>query len=195
MDSFEWNKVFAAVIGSVLLIMLIRTVSESAFHQQHAEQPAFTIEVASTDDVEAVVEEGPSLAELLASADPAKGERQWAKCRACHTVEKGGANGTGPNLYGVVGRAVASVAGAKYSSDLSAVGGTWTYELLNEWLISPKSVAKGTSMGFAGLKKDGPRADLIAYLASMSDHHVPFPTAATAVVETAADDGVKAESH
>ena len=183
MDSFEWNKVFAAIISAVLLIMVIRTVSETAFHTDHAEKPAYTIEVATADSAatDAVVEAGPTLAELLAGANASKGAKQWAKCRSCHTAEKGGANGTGPNLYNIVGRAVAGVAGVKYSGDLQAVGGTWTYELLDTWLTSPKSVAKGTSMSYGGLKKDRKRADLIAYLASLSDSPVPFPAVAAAV--------------
>ncbi len=197
MDSFEWNKVSAAVIASVLLIMLIRTVSESTFHEAHPEKPAFTIEVARADGAAAVVEEGPSLAELLASADASKGARQWAKCRSCHTVEKDGANGTGPNLYGIVGRAVAGVAGAKYSNDLAALGGSWTYELLDAWIKSPKAIAKGTSMGYAGLKKDGNRADLIAYLASMSDNPVPFPAvdAVTDAAEVVTEEVAETANH
>lgn len=198
MDSFEWNKVFAAVIASALLIMLIRTVSESTFHQEYGDKPAFSIEVASADGAAEVVEEGPSLAELLAGADATKGARQWAKCRSCHTVEKGGANGTGPNLYGVIGRAVAGVAGAKYSGDLAALGGTWSYELMDAWLKSPKAVAKGTSMGFAGIRKDGARADLIAYLAGMSDNPLPFPAieeSVEAVGEAAAEVAADAQGH
>ncbi len=174
-DSFEWNKVFAALIGSALLIMVISTISESMFHEEH-EKPAFTIEVAEAGAAEVVEEEGPSLAELLAGADAGKGERQFAKCKACHTINKGGKDGTGPHLYGVLGRPVASVAGFKYSGDLSAVGGNWTYERLNEWLTNPKSVAKGTSMAFAGIRKDGQRADLIMYLRSMTDEQPELPS-------------------
>ncbi|MFC3052225.1 c-type cytochrome [Kordiimonas pumila] len=193
MDSFEWNKVFAAVIASALLIMVITTISENLFHEEEGVKPAFTIEVAEAGgEAEATPEEaGPSLAELLATADVAKGERQFAKCKSCHTVEKGGANGTGPNLYGVIGRAVASHEGAKYSSALQEVGGSWTYELIDHWLANPKSVAKGTTMGFAGIRKDDQRADLIAYLASMADTHVPFPAveaSAAPEAEAPADD-------
>lgn len=177
MDSFEWNKVSAAVIASVLFIMVIGTVSEAPFHQEEA-TPAFTIEVETTETAEAVVETGPSFAELLAVADADRGARQWAKCRACHTVEKGGRNGTGPNLYGIVGRTVAALDDFNYSNALQEIQtSVWTYESLNEWLLSPRSFASGTSMSFAGLRKPEQRADLIAYLASFSDSPVPLPAA------------------
>lgn len=186
MDSFEWTKIFAAIIGTALFVMVITTISDSAFHRDEGVKPAYTIEVASAvAEATPVVEESLPLADLLAGADAARGAKQWGKCRACHTIDKDGANGLGPNLYGLVGRGVAAVAGARYSSDLQALGGTWTYELLDAWLKKPKDVAKGTSMGFGGIKKDEQRADLIAYMAAMSDSPVPFP--AVEAEETAAE--------
>jgi len=174
-DSFEWNKVMAAVFASVLFIMVIGIVSETPFHQEHV-KPAFSIEVATADTVDVVVEEGPSFAELMAGADADRGARQWAKCRACHTVEKDGRNGTGPNLYGVVGRTVAALDDFNYSNALRGIQtSVWTYESLDEWLLSPKSFANGTSMSFAGLRKPEQRADLIAYLATFTDVPVPLP--------------------
>lgn len=180
MDSFEWNKIFAAVIASVLLIMVIGIVAEQPFHQEHA-KPAFSIEVEAADTAEAVVEEGPSFPELLAVASAENGARQWAKCRACHTVEKDGRNGTGPNLYGIVGRTVAALDEFNYSSALRGLGtSVWTYESLNQWLLSPKSFVSGTSMSYAGIRNDAQRADLIAYLATFSEAPVPYPAAAAA---------------
>jgi cytochrome c len=180
--SLESNKVFAAVLSSALLIMVITTVSEGIFHTEHA-KPAYTIEVAEEASTEAVVEEGPSLAELMAAADPAKGERQWAKCRACHTLEKGGRNGTGPNLYGVVGRGVGDIEGFNYSGALAGNDAVWTWELLNHWLQSPKNTFPGTSMAFAGIRKEGQRADLLAYLNTFSDAPLDLPEETAAAEE------------
>lgn len=174
MDSFEWNKVFAAVIASVLLIMVVGIVSEIPFHQEQ-EKPAFTIEVAQEASTEAPVDTGPSFAELLAVADTGKGARQWNKCKACHTLEKDGAHKTGPNLYGIVGRTVAAIDDFRYSSALDAMGtSVWTYEMVDEWLANPQAMAKGSKMVLAVPKADQ-RADLIAYLATFTDTPVPFP--------------------
>ncbi|UTW58710.1 cytochrome c family protein [Kordiimonas sp. SCSIO 12603] len=175
MDSFEWNKVMGAVISFALLIMVIRTISDSTFHVEET-KPAFTIEVASAGGAaEAAEEDKPSLAVLLASADAAKGARQFAKCKACHTVEKGGRNGTGPNLYGIIGRSVAADDTFKYSSVLGGANQIWTWELMDQWLTSPKNTFKGTSMGFAGIKKEQQRADLMAYLRTFADVEEALP--------------------
>jgi cytochrome c len=109
------------------------------------------------------------IAELLASADAAKGERSFAKCKACHTVNEGGKNGIGPNLWGIVGRTPGSVAGFSFSDGLKAHNDKpWTVETLSEFLASPKDFAKGTKMSFIGLKKATERADVIAYLKTLS---------------------------
>lgn len=195
MDSFEWNKVFASVIAGALVIMVISTVSESIFHKEHAEKPAFTIEVAEADAGadEAAAEEGPSLAVLLQTADPAKGERQFAKCKACHTVDQGGKNGTGPNLYGIVGRAIGGHEGFKYSSAVASHGGEWTYELLDHWLASPKNTIPGNSMSFAGIGKADQRADLIAFLRQHADSPVALPAVEEAPAEEAPAEQAPAE--
>lgn len=189
MDSFELNKVFAAVIASVLLIMVIGIVAETPFHQEQV-KPAFTIEVAEAAVGEEVVEAGPSFAELMAGASADRGSRQWGKCRACHTIEKDGANRTGPNLYGIVGRTVAALDEFRYSSALQALGTSiWTYEMVDEWLANPQAMAKGSKMVYV-LGKAEQRADLIAYLATFSDTPVPFPTVES--LEDAAEEAVEA---
>lgn len=182
MDSFEWNKVFGAVLATVLLVMVIGIVAEQPFHHDEA-KPAFSIEVASTDVSTEAVVEGPSFAELMANADADRGARQWAKCRSCHTLDKGGNNGTGPNLYGIVGRTVAALDEFNYSNALrERQTAVWTLEELSAWLKAPKSYAPGTSMSFVGVRKDDQRSDLLAYLATFSDVPVEFPA-----VEEASD--------
>lgn len=174
MDSFEWNKIFAAVIASVLLIMVIGIIAEQPFHHEEAE-PAYTVEVAVASTAEAVVDAGPSFPELMAAASADAGKRQWAKCRSCHTIEKDGNHGQGPNLYGVVGRSVAAIDGFSYSGALAALGTrVWTYEELDAWLTAPQSYAKGSKMVLA-VRKPEQRADLLAYLATFTDQPVPLP--------------------
>lgn len=111
------------------------------------------------------VEEGPALATLLAEGDAAKGEAVFAKCTACHTIEQGGANGIGPNLYAIMGKPIGKhAAGFAYSSDLSGHGGDWTFENMDVWVKAPKAFAPGTKMTFAGLGKPEDRANLILFL-------------------------------
>ena len=117
---------------------------------------------------------------LLAAATPAAGEALFAKCKACHTVDQGGANGIGPNLYGTVGEPIGKGKGGyPFSGDLSGHGGNWDFASLNEWLTSPKKFASGTKMSFAGLSKAEDRANIIVYLNTLGSN-VPLPAAAAA---------------
>ena len=114
---------------------------------------------------EGVAEEGPPLATLLAAGDPAAGAKAFAKCTSCHTIEQGGANGIGPNLFGILGKPVGKhAAGFAYSGDLADLGGDWTYETMDSWLKSPKGMVPGTKMSFAGLGKAEDRANVMLYL-------------------------------
>jgi len=115
------------------------------------------------------------LGTLLASADPAKGKRTAQLCASCHTFEQGGANRTGPNLWAVVGRDIASHAGFAYSGALTGQPGAWTYESLDRFLAGPARTIPGTKMAFAGVRNPGDRASLLAYLGSLSAAPAPFP--------------------
>ena len=193
MDPLGSNKWIAAILASVLLILLVNTYTDTIFGESHEDgdhKVAYGIEVAEAASTEAVAEVVvPTVAELLATASADKGARQFAKCRACHTVDAGGKDGTGPNLYNIVGRAVGGVEGFKYSKALTGQAGTWDYDTLDTWLAAPKKAFPGTSMSFAGMKKPAPRADLIAFLRAASDNPVALPAGAVeALVEEVVDD-------
>ncbi|MBN9505937.1 MAG: cytochrome c family protein [Altererythrobacter sp.] len=138
-------------------------------------------------------EAGPDLGTLLAAADPAKGEAIFAKCMACHSIQQGGPNGIGPDLYGVVGKPIGKhAAGFAYSDAIANHGGDWTYQNLFDWLHSPKAFAPGTKMSFAGLSSPEDRANMIAYLKANGggpDYPAPAAPAAAAEGDAAADTG------
>ncbi len=180
----KMNTALGALLGTVFVLMSVSIASESIFASEAPEEPGFVIAAAEeggegSEKAEAV-EETP-IAVLLASADASKGEKVFKKCAACHTGDNGGANKVGPNLWGIVDRPVASHEGFSYSGSMKdfSKGGEekWTYDNLNHFLLKPKALVSGTAMGFAGLKKDNERADLIAYLRTLSDSPVPLPEA------------------
>ena len=196
MNSFEFNKMAGAVLSAMLLVMVIGLVTDGIFHAEVPEQPAYFVELPDAGDTataEAEVDQGPTLAELLVLGDVGRGERAFRKCQACHTVEQGGRNGTGPNLYNLVGRALGAGDGFNYSSALIAHGGNWNYEALDAFLANPRQAIPGNKMSFAGLRRPGERADVIAYLRQFGDNPPPLPAveAAAEVVEEApaAEDG------
>ena len=123
----------------------------------------------------AAAEPTKSLAERLAAADPEAGKKVWRKCKACHTIDKGGKKRIGPNLWNIVGRDVAAREGFKYSKGMVAFGGQWTYERLDAYLTKPRKVVKGGKMSFVGLKKPKDRANVIAFLRTMADEPLPLP--------------------
>lgn len=182
MDSFELNKILGAILGTLLFVMGIGFLAEAIYVPRHSgpgfELPAPTEETASGPAAPAAVVD---IGTLLASADAKQGAASAKKCQACHDFTKGGPNKTGPNLYDVVERKIASEPGFTYSAGLSALNTeTWTYEHLNTWLISPKAMVPDTKMGFAGIKDDAERANVIAFLATLSDSPKPYPAPAPA---------------
>jgi cytochrome c len=182
MDSFEINKLIGGLLGTVFVIFSVGIVSDSLFASPAPEKPGYVIEAAEPAEggAEAPAAKAVPIADLLAKADPKKGEAIFKKCQACHSGEKGGPNKVGPDLWSVVDRPVGEHQGFAYSSGMKefSKGGSekWTYDNLNHFLTSPKNFVKGTAMGFAGLKKDDERADLIAFLRTLSDSPVPLPT-------------------
>jgi len=179
MDSFEINKIVAAVLMVALLIIGISKLSNVIFHVEKPKTPGYAVEVKEAKTVssssETVIEEKIDIAALMAMGDIALGEKVFKKCAACHSIVKGGKNNIGPALYNVVGRKTGAVTDYKYSKALSSYGKEWTFEELNGYLIKPAKWIKGTKMAFAGLRKEKDRASVIKYLNQNSDSPVPLP--------------------
>ena len=179
MDSFEINKIVAAILLVGLLIIGIGKISNLIFHVEKPKKPGYVVEVEqkinASVSVETTVEEKVDIAALLAMGDIATGEKVFKKCAACHSIVKGGKNNIGPALYNVVNRQVGIVSDYKYSKALSGYGKSWTFEELNGYLIKPAKWIKGTKMAFAGLRKEKDRASVILYLNKNSDNPLPLP--------------------
>ena len=181
MDSFEFNKIAGAVLGTALVVFGLNELSKIIYHAPEPEKPGFAVEVAEAAGSSEAAAETPaapaeSLGTLLASADATKGQAVFKACAACHDPSKGGPNKVGPNLWGVVGRMHGIHEGFAYSEAMAALKDKpWSYEALNEFLIKPSAAVPGTKMAYGGLKKDADRANLLAYLATLSDSPVPFP--------------------
>ena len=181
MDSFEINKIIAAVLLVALLIIGIGKISDVVFHVDKPEKPGYVVEVeqvsssSSTEMSVTTTEEKIDIAALMALGDLAVGEKVFKKCAACHSIAKGGKNNIGPALYNVVGRQVGAVSDYKYSKALTVYGKKWTFEELNGYLIKPAKWIKGTKMAFAGLRKEKDRASVILYLNQNSDNPLPLP--------------------
>ena len=180
MDSFEINKIVAAILLVALLVIGISKLSDVIFYVDKPETPGYAVDVeqVSTDKSQSTfdtVEEKIDIAALMALGDINTGEKVFKKCAACHSIVKGGKNNIGPALYNVVGRKVGSVSDYKYSKALSEYSKDWTIEELNGYLIKPAKWIKGTKMAFAGLRKEKDRASVIKYLNQNSDNPLPLP--------------------
>ena len=180
MDSFEINKIVAAVLMVALLVIGIGKLSDVIFHVEKPETPGYSVEVMQTVSTSpetdtTTIEEKVDIAALMAMADLAAGEKVFKKCAACHSIVKDGKNNIGPALYNVVGREIGSVTDYKYSQALSTYGKEWSFEELNGYLTKPTKWIKGTKMAFAGLRKEKDRASVILYLNQNSDNPLPLP--------------------
>lgn len=202
MDNLGFNKIAAAVLATGLGYMGLQMIPHAVIHTSAPETPVYrlAIETAPTDG-EADIELPFPQANWVAAMDADRGAKIFKKCMSCHNAEDGGANGTGPNLWGVVGHAAGKHAGFNYSSAITNSGITWDYETLNDFLTKPTSYLSGTAMNFVGLKKEEDRAAVIEYLRQKSSAPIdpPVPASAEAsaetdggIMEAAADAGDKA---
>ena len=180
MDSFEINKIIAAVLLVALLVIGIGKLSSVIFYVEKPKTPGYAVEVtnaanSSTESTMEVVEAKVDIDALMAMGDVTSGEKVFKKCAACHSIAKGGKNKIGPALYNVVGRQVGGVSDYKYSKALSEYKKDWTFEELNGFLLKPSKWIKGTKMAYAGLRKESDRASVIKYLNKNSDNPIPLP--------------------
>jgi cytochrome c len=191
MDSFELNKIIGAILGTLLFVMGAGFLAEAIYHPIEGRGPGYSLpEPEGEAGHGGTEEEAPvvDLGTLLASANVEQGASAVSKCKGCHNFEEGAGNKQGPVLHGVAGRQIASVAGFTYGDALAAMGAegeTWTYQHLSDFLTAPKSFAPATKMNFGGVKNDAERANIIAYLASISPGAPEFPAPAPAEGATA----------
>jgi len=180
MNSFEINKILGALLGTCLILLAVHIAAGALFATPAPAKPGYEIAVKEEQPgkqpAEAKAAAQPIEA-LLANASADRGAQVAKQCQICHNLQEGLGPKVGPDLYGVVGRAVASVQGFNYTAALKAKGGTWTFDALNTWLTDPRADVPGTAMTFAGLPSEKQRADLIAYLDTLSKTPVPLPKA------------------
>ncbi|RAK59894.1 cytochrome c family protein [Phenylobacterium hankyongense] len=196
MSDLTFNKVAGAVLATGLAIVGLRELSSGVFTQEPVAKPGYAVEVAAdTGGGAAAPEVPPDWGTVLPTADVKAGEAVFQKCKSCHNADNGGANGTGPNLWGVVGRKPGSHPGFAYSPGMEAFGAKqpiWDYEHIYEFVKSPQAYINGTKMTFVGLKKPEDRINVIAYLHSQGSSlpiPTPNPAAAAAAAPAAAAPG------
>jgi cytochrome c len=181
MNSFEINKILGALLGTCLALLAVHIVSGAIFTPPVAAKPGYEIAVKEEQPGQGKSTAKPAevpIETLLATASVEHGAQVAKQCTICHNFQEGQGPKVGPDLYDIVGRKIASVPGFNYSAGLKAMTGTWTFDELDKWLADPRAMVPGTAMTFAGLPNEKQRADVIAYLDTLSKNPVPLPTAA-----------------
>ena len=181
MDSFELNKILGAILGTCLVLLVTSFTANALFAPVKLEKPGFAIAAKEAEGgAKEAAAPAPSepIEKLLQTASVEKGAAAAKVCQTCHTFDKDGPNRVGPNLYGIVGDKKGEGRNFNFSAAIKAKGGSWSIEDLNQFIANPKGYIPGTAMGFAGISRDSQRADVLAYLNSLSDHPAPLPLAA-----------------
>ena len=196
MDSYEWNKIAGAVLGTLIFALVIRFASEAVFEVPKPAKEAYHVEgvvaTAAKGEAAAPVEETvPDFGTVLPTADVTAGKTVAGKCEQCHDISKGGPNKIGPELWNVIGRPRATEPGYSYSSAMMSDHNPWTYETLFKYLKSPQGVVPGTKMSFAGLHSAADRINLLAYLRTEEDSPAPIPPQAPAKAAAATKPATK----
>ncbi len=185
------NTIIGWALAAGIAALGFSIISGKLFHPDKPKKQGYVIQGVESGGAGGGAAAVP-IATLLTTADAAKGEAIFKKCVACHTIDAGGANGIGPNLNAVLGKALGSKAGFAYSEALKGKGGNWSFETMNEWLTNPKKFAPGNKMTFAGLGNPEERAALLLYLNAQGSN-LPLPAApAPGAAPDAAKDGAAA---
>jgi len=180
-DSYEFNKIAGAVLGSLLLVFALSEVAHFIMHAETPEKPGFAVEIAeapAAGSEAAPAAEAVPIATLLQTASAEKGQAVAKACAACHDLSSANANKVGPGLWNIVDQQIAHHEGFAYSDALKAKADQkWTWDNLSAFLANPKAFVPGTKMSYAGVKTDEARADLLAFLRTLSDSPVALPVA------------------
>jgi len=195
MDELGFNKIAGAVLATALGVMMIREVPHLLMHSSAPDTPVYQVgSIAQEGGTEDAKPLPFPQADWIAAMDATAGAKAFKKCMSCHNADNGGANGTGPNLWNIVGQQAGGKAGFKYSSAMAGSGLTWDYETLDAFIAKPTKYLKGTNMNFIGEKKADKRAAIIEYLRVASDNALPKPKAAAAEIMDTQDSMDTAET-